>query len=163
VQRPLTCGPSGWPAGQTPWPADPTLQSPVSFLGDDALQEVVEWNPRPGVSGERAPWPTGHVARPAGQHLRITNLIKSVIAPGTPINTPCRWNSNTTLYLYFSTCKGSSFIVEVQAKPYWESRVELSLRSSSGSSHSYYHLVPLVCCYCSVGYLSNSVDDSSST
>jgi hypothetical protein len=28
--------------------------------------------------------------------------------------------------------------------------------------HSYYHLVPLVCCYCSVGYLSNSVDYSSS-
>jgi hypothetical protein len=24
--------------------------------------------------------------------------------------------------------------------------------------HSYYHLVPLVCCYCSVGYLSDSVD-----
>jgi hypothetical protein len=29
--------------------------------------------------------------------------------------------------------------------------------------HSYYHLVPLVCCYCSVGYLSNSVDYSSSS
>jgi hypothetical protein len=28
--------------------------------------------------------------------------------------------------------------------------------------HSYYHLVPLVCCYCSVGYLSDSVDYSSS-
>jgi hypothetical protein len=27
---------------------DPTLQPPVSFLGDDALQEKVEWNPRPG-------------------------------------------------------------------------------------------------------------------
>jgi hypothetical protein len=26
--------------------------------------------------------------------------------------------------------------------------------------HSYYHLVPLVCCYCSVGYLSDSVDYS---
>jgi hypothetical protein len=24
--------------------------------------------------------------------------------------------------------------------------------------HSYYHLLPLVCCYCSVGYLPNSVD-----
>jgi hypothetical protein len=23
---------------------------------------------------------------------------------------------------------------------------------------SYYHLVPLVCCYCSVGYISDSVD-----
>jgi hypothetical protein len=29
--------------------------------------------------------------------------------------------------------------------------------------HSYYHLVPLVYCYCSVGYLSNSVDYSSSS
>jgi hypothetical protein len=29
--------------------------------------------------------------------------------------------------------------------------------------HSYYHLVPLVCCYCSTGYLSNSVDYSSSS
>jgi hypothetical protein len=29
--------------------------------------------------------------------------------------------------------------------------------------HSYYHLVPLVYCYCSVGYLSNSVDYSRSS
>jgi hypothetical protein len=29
--------------------------------------------------------------------------------------------------------------------------------------HSYNHLVPLVCCYCSVGYLSGSVDYSSSS
>jgi hypothetical protein len=29
--------------------------------------------------------------------------------------------------------------------------------------HSYYHLVPLVCCYCSVGYLSDSVDYSRSS
>jgi hypothetical protein len=35
VQRPLMCGPIGWPSG-------PTLQPPVSFLGGDALQEVVE-------------------------------------------------------------------------------------------------------------------------
>jgi hypothetical protein len=27
--------------------------------------------------------------------------------------------------------------------------------------HSYYHLVPLVCCYCSVAYLSDLVDYSS--
>jgi hypothetical protein len=53
----------------------------MSFLGGDALQEVVEWNPRHGVSGGRDPWPVSHVARPA-------DLIKSVIGPGTPINTP---------------------------------------------------------------------------
>jgi hypothetical protein len=29
--------------------------------------------------------------------------------------------------------------------------------------HSYYHLVPLVCCYCSMGYLSDSVDYSRSS
>jgi hypothetical protein len=29
--------------------------------------------------------------------------------------------------------------------------------------HSYYHLVPLPCCYCSVGYLSDSVDYSRSS
>jgi hypothetical protein len=29
--------------------------------------------------------------------------------------------------------------------------------------HSYYHLVCLVCCYCSVGYLSDSIDYSSSS
>jgi hypothetical protein len=69
VQRPLACGPSGWPTGQTPWPAGPTLQPPKSFLGSDTLQEVVEWNPRPGVSGGRAPCLAGHMARSAGQHL----------------------------------------------------------------------------------------------
>jgi hypothetical protein len=51
VQRLLTCGPSGWPTGQTPWLSSPTLQPPLSFLGGDARQEVVEWNPRPRVSG----------------------------------------------------------------------------------------------------------------
>jgi hypothetical protein len=56
VRRPLTCGPSGWPAGKTPWLASPTLQPPMSFLGGDTLQEVVEWNLRPGVSGGRALW-----------------------------------------------------------------------------------------------------------
>jgi hypothetical protein len=54
VHRPLMCGLSGWPAGETPWLVDPTLQRPVSFLGGDALQEVVEWNPRPGVGGGHA-------------------------------------------------------------------------------------------------------------
>jgi hypothetical protein len=44
VQRPLMCGPIRWHSG-------PTLQPPVSFLGGDALQEVVEWNLRPGVGG----------------------------------------------------------------------------------------------------------------
>jgi hypothetical protein len=74
VQRELMCGPSWWPASQTPWPAGPTLQPPMSFLGGDALQEVVELNLRLGVSGCRAPWPADHVARPAGQHLASYQL-----------------------------------------------------------------------------------------
>jgi hypothetical protein len=69
VQRPLTCGPSGWPVGETPWPTNPTLQPPTSFLHGDSLQEAVEWNPRPRVGGGHALWPAGHMARPAGQHL----------------------------------------------------------------------------------------------
>jgi hypothetical protein len=63
------CGPSGWPANQTPWPAGPTLQPPVNFLGGDTLQEAVEGNPRPGVSGGYAFWLAGHVARLADKHL----------------------------------------------------------------------------------------------
>jgi hypothetical protein len=74
VQRPLMCGPSGWPAGQTPLPADPTLQHPMSFLGGDALQGTVEWDPRPRVGGGHAPWLAGHMAWPAGQHLASYQL-----------------------------------------------------------------------------------------
>jgi hypothetical protein len=69
VQRSLTCGPSGCPAGQNPWPAGPTLQPPASIHGGDALQEATKWNPRLRVDGGRAPWPTGHMARLASQHL----------------------------------------------------------------------------------------------
>jgi hypothetical protein len=29
--------------------------------------------------------------------------------------------------------------------------------------HSYYYMVPLVCCYCSMGYRSDSIDYSSSS
>jgi hypothetical protein len=62
VQRPLMCWPSGWPVG-------PTLQPHMAFLCSDALQEAVECNPRPGVSGGHAQWPADHVARLAGQEL----------------------------------------------------------------------------------------------
>jgi hypothetical protein len=88
VQRSLTCGPSGWPAGQTPWLIGPTLQPPVSFLGGVALQEVLEWNSRPRVSGGCASWSAGHVASRPANTWRITDLIRSVTALGTPINTP---------------------------------------------------------------------------
>jgi hypothetical protein len=52
----------------------PTLWPPMSFLGGDALQEVVEWNPRPGVGDDYAPWSADHVARPTGQHLATYQL-----------------------------------------------------------------------------------------
>jgi hypothetical protein len=94
------CGPSGWPAHRTPWPAGPTLQPPMSFLSGDSLQEVVEWNSRPGVGGGRAPWPASNVARPAGQHL--ANYLKSVIAPGTPINIPLPMKFRTPHSTYSS-------------------------------------------------------------
>jgi hypothetical protein len=69
VQRPLTSGPRGLPAGQTPWLVGPTLQPLAGWLHGDTLQEAVEGNPRLKVGGGRTPWPTSHVARPDGHHL----------------------------------------------------------------------------------------------
>jgi hypothetical protein len=87
--KPLMCGPSGWPASQTPCLVGPTLQPPRSFLGGDAFHEAVEWNLRPGVGAGHTPWPVGHVARPAGQHLANYRLNQVGNSPGTPTNTPC--------------------------------------------------------------------------
>jgi hypothetical protein len=69
VQRLLTSGPKGWPAGQTPWPTGPTLQPLMGWLCGDTLQLAVEGNPKLKVSGSRTPWPTDQVARPIGHHL----------------------------------------------------------------------------------------------
>jgi hypothetical protein len=69
VQRPLTSGPRGWPADQTPWPIDPTLQPLAGWLHCDTLQEVVEGISKLKVGESRTPSPAGHVARPAGHHL----------------------------------------------------------------------------------------------
>jgi hypothetical protein len=69
VQRSLTSGPRGWPAGQTPWPVDPTLQPLTCWLHGDTLQEAVEGNPKQKVGGGQTSWLAGHVARPAGHHL----------------------------------------------------------------------------------------------
>jgi hypothetical protein len=60
VQRSLTSGPRGWPAGQTPWPVDPTLQPLMGWLHDDTLQEAVEGNTKQKVGGGRTPWVVGH-------------------------------------------------------------------------------------------------------
>jgi hypothetical protein len=51
VQRPLTSGPKGLPAGQTPWPAGPTLLPLTGCLHGDTIQEMVEGNPKLKVGG----------------------------------------------------------------------------------------------------------------
>jgi hypothetical protein len=73
VQRPLTSGPRGWPAG-------PTMQPHTGWLCSDTVQEAVEGNPRLKVSGGQTPWPTDHVARPATT-WRVIDLTKSVTPP----------------------------------------------------------------------------------
>jgi hypothetical protein len=65
VQRPLTSGPRGWPAGQTPWLTGPTLQPLMGLLQGHALQGVVSRNLKLEVSGSQTQWPASHVARPA--------------------------------------------------------------------------------------------------
>jgi hypothetical protein len=74
VQRPLTSDPRGWSTGQTPWPADPTLQPLMGRHHGHALQEAVTRNPKLEVSGSWTRWLPGHVARPTGQHLAFYRL-----------------------------------------------------------------------------------------
>jgi hypothetical protein len=59
--------------------------------------------------------------RSAVHHLQ-TDWIKLVEAPLYPyIRIPTVEFTHTTLFLYFSTCKGSGLVVEAQAKPCRES------------------------------------------
>jgi hypothetical protein len=74
VQRPLTSGPKGWPADQTPWPASPDLQPLMGWLRGDTLQDAIGGNPMLKVGGGRTPWSVGHVARPASHHLACYQL-----------------------------------------------------------------------------------------
>jgi hypothetical protein len=67
VQRPLTSGPRGWPAG-------PTLQLLARWLHGDTLQEAVEGNPKLKIGGGQTPWLTGHVAKPTDHHLACYQL-----------------------------------------------------------------------------------------
>jgi hypothetical protein len=91
VQRPLTSGPRGWPTGQTPLPASPTLQPLAGWLHGDKLQEAVEGNPQLKEGAGRTPsQPTTWLGRPATT-WRVTDLTKSVTPPWTPINTSYRW------------------------------------------------------------------------
>jgi hypothetical protein len=68
VQRPLTSGPRGWPAGQTPWLAGPTLQPLTGLLHGHTFQEAVIRNPMIEVSGSQTRWPARHMTWLAGQH-----------------------------------------------------------------------------------------------
>jgi hypothetical protein len=65
------------------------------------------------VGGNWEEWPAGHVeGRPAVHHLQ-TDSIKSVEAPLYPyIRILTIEFTHTTLFLQFSTCKGSSLVVE---------------------------------------------------
>jgi hypothetical protein len=56
VQRLLTSGPRGWPAGQTPWPIGPTLHPLVDHLHSDTLQEAATRDLKPKLSGCSAMW-----------------------------------------------------------------------------------------------------------
>jgi hypothetical protein len=51
VQRPLTSGPRGWSAGQTPWPACPTLQPLTGLHHEHALEEAITRNLKLEVGG----------------------------------------------------------------------------------------------------------------
>jgi hypothetical protein len=62
MQRPLTSGAMGWPAG-------PTLEPLMGWIHSDTLQEAVEGNPELKVGGGQTPWLAGHVARSADHHL----------------------------------------------------------------------------------------------
>jgi hypothetical protein len=67
VQRLLTSGPRGWPAG-------PTLLTLMGWLRSDTLQEAVEGDHKLKIGGGQTPWPAGHVARLAGHHLACYRL-----------------------------------------------------------------------------------------
>jgi hypothetical protein len=87
------------------------------------------------VSGGCSTQLAGHVAWLAGHHLAPNQHLQVDAGPIHPYKNPPRGESrHTTLYLLFSTCKGSGLVVVAQVKPYRESRVESSLRSSFESS-----------------------------
>jgi hypothetical protein len=89
----------------------------------------------PRVSENWEAWPAGRVDGRLAIHHLHTNSIKSVEADlYLYIRILMVEFRHMTLFLYFSTCKGSSLVVEAQEKPCRESRVEFCLHSSSGSS-----------------------------
>jgi hypothetical protein len=129
MQRPLTSGPMGWPAG-------PTLQLLTCWLHGDTLQEAVEGNPKLKIGGGQTPWPVGHVARSAGHHLACYRLNHFDNPSFDPYKYPpsYRWKSKQHSLPCSSPLVKVHFRVVAQVKPRRESRVKSSIRLSSGSS-----------------------------
>jgi hypothetical protein len=74
VQRPLTSGPRGWLADQTPWPVGSTLQPLVGWLHGHALLEAVIRNSKLEVDESRTRWTSGHVTRPADKYPSASGI-----------------------------------------------------------------------------------------
>jgi hypothetical protein len=58
---PLTSGPSGWPTGQIPCPANFYVSSDQNFM-DTCLHEKGKAKAVKKVGGGRSHWPASHVA-----------------------------------------------------------------------------------------------------
>jgi hypothetical protein len=117
------------------WPCSPWARFWRQWFGLKTTGAICQWF-GPKTTGTICQWfslkTTGMVF--SGLGLK-TDLIKSVEALLYPyIRIPMVEFTHTTLFLYFSTYKGSSLVVEAQAKPCWESRVKSNLCSSSRSS-----------------------------
>jgi hypothetical protein len=77
VQRPLTSGPRGWPAGQAHFSASHGLASwACSPGGGNKESKAGSW------------WKLDLVAALQANTWCVTDLIRSVTPPWTPINTP---------------------------------------------------------------------------
>jgi hypothetical protein len=101
VQRLLISGPNGWPTGETPWLAGPTLQRLTDWLHCDTLQEAVEENPKLKVSGGETPWSANHMDRPASHHLACYQLNQVGNPALDPNKYPPRWKSKQhTLHVF---------------------------------------------------------------
>jgi hypothetical protein len=125
VQRAMTSGQSGWPAGQTPWLVGPTLQPLAGWLRGDTLQEAVEGNPKLKVGGGQTPWLTGH-------HMACYRLNQV----SNPTLDPFKYPLPLEIKARHTTCNSPLVQVRFSSSSTGEalSRVESSFRSSSKSS-----------------------------
>jgi hypothetical protein len=128
-------GLKGQPTGPTPWPTSHTLSRFRPRLGVYIHMSVHKSIPSLRVAGKWEVWPAGHVDGRLVIHHLQTNSIELVEAPLDLYTRNLMVElTHTTIFLKFSTCKGSGLVVEALAKPCEESRVELSLRLSFESS-----------------------------